>query len=73
MRKEVHTSRLSENGPGRLPAGFEDREVCYSMTFISRASFLAAHAEYKLILDSGDLRSTGYVFPPEDVSLLRHN
>ena len=32
----VQTSRLSENGPGPLPPGFDDKRVTYPITLISR-------------------------------------
>jgi len=68
-RQELQTSRLSENGPGPLPAGFEDCEVSYSKTYLSADAFLTAHMGYRLILKSGDLGSAGYVFLREDLSL----
>jgi putative methyltransferase (TIGR04325 family) len=47
-RHYVQTSRLSENGPGPLPAAFSDREIRHAVTEISRERFLSAHRHYRL-------------------------
>jgi putative methyltransferase (TIGR04325 family) len=37
--KEIQTSRLKDNGPGDLPAGFEDEEIRYPATIVSKIAF----------------------------------
>jgi putative methyltransferase (TIGR04325 family) len=32
----IQVSKLSENGPGPLPLGFDDKEISYPITFASR-------------------------------------
>jgi putative methyltransferase (TIGR04325 family) len=46
----VQSSMLSENGPGPLPAGFQDREIRYPVTFASKRK-----AE-QLICEAYDIR-----------------
>lgn len=41
-------SRLSDNGPGPLPADLVDGMVAYTVTRLRQADFMAAHAGYDL-------------------------
>lgn len=59
---EIQSSRLAHNGPGPMPAGFEDTEVQYTMTHISMESFMAAHVGYTLLFRAGELSSSAFVF-----------
>ena len=47
----VQTSRLSDNGPGALPIGEEDRDICYPHTTLSQKKFLKKlEPGYELVL-----------------------
>ena len=38
--REIQKSRLKDNGPGQLPAGFEDSEIQYPLTVVNRELFI---------------------------------
>jgi putative methyltransferase (TIGR04325 family) len=59
--KSLQTSRLAENGPGPMPAGFADALVIYPITRLSRAEFIRAHDRYYLVAEFGE-PSVGFLF-----------
>ena len=50
---ETQTSRLAENGPGRI-SGIKNKAVKYRLTKLPEAAFLAAHAGYRLTERTAD-------------------
>jgi hypothetical protein len=53
VKQEVQSSRLADNGPGRLLAA-PLRNIEYVRTAIPEQSFLSAHADYRLVERGGD-------------------
>ncbi|WOH48007.1 hypothetical protein [Bradyrhizobium sp. sBnM-33] len=58
QKREVQTSFLSDNGPGRLPTA-SDKLVKYERNWIPAQAFLAAHEGYRMIERSSDPQERG--------------
>jgi len=59
--RTLQTSMLSANGPGALPAGFEDARVTYPITRFPERDFVRAHEGYRLVARFGE-PSVGFLF-----------
>ena len=49
---EVQKSRLKDNGPGKMPSGFEDEEISYPLTVVNRNAFKEIlEAKYEIVCE----------------------
>ncbi len=55
----VQVSRLSENGPGCLPPGFDDKRIDYPITFMSRRAVESAlNEKYRIVFSIQEDKGT---------------
>ena len=55
---EIQKSRLKDNGPGRMPDGFEDEEIEYPLTVVNKNVFTRIlETKYEIICEIEEDRS----------------
>lgn len=55
---EIQKSRLKDNGPGRMPDGFEDEEIKYPLTVVNKKAFIRIlETKYEIICEIEEDRS----------------
>lgn len=65
----IQASRISDNGPGKLPAGFKDRNITYPITYISRQTAEAViRSKYEIIYELEEGKGA-FSFGKKDISM----